>query len=51
MVSGEPTLATFYRQVSQIRGSRYGETRVDNDGQMILIGLRNENLQKLGPHN
>ena len=33
----------FYRQ------SRYGEARIDNDGQMLLTGLRDGNLQKLGP--
>jgi len=31
------------------RMARYGEARVDSDGQMLLTGLRSENLEKLGP--
>jgi GDYXXLXY motif protein len=33
------------------RGPRYGEARIDHDGQPLLTGLRDQNLQKLGPHN
>jgi uncharacterized membrane-anchored protein len=29
--------------------ARYGEARVDKDGQMLLTGLRGQNLEKLGP--
>jgi len=30
-------------------GCRYGEARVDKDGQMLLTGLRDGELKKLGP--
>jgi len=33
------------------RGARYAEARVDDGGQLLLVGLRDENLRKLGPHN
>lgn len=33
------------------RGARYGEARVDRNGQILLTGLRGPDLQKLGPHN
>jgi len=35
--------ADFYR------GARYGEARVGADGQMLLVALRDANLQKLEP--
>ena len=44
------TNAFFFQEGDEpyYRGSRYGEARVDNDGQILLTGLRDENLQKLG---
>jgi uncharacterized membrane-anchored protein len=47
------TNAFFFQEGDEpyYRGSRYGEARVDNDGQMLLVGLRDGNLKKLGPHN
>lgn len=30
--------------------ARYGEARVDKDGEMLLTGLRDGYLRKLGPH-
>jgi uncharacterized membrane-anchored protein len=46
------TNAFFFQEGDEhyYRGSRYGEARVDKDGQLLLIGLRDQNLQKLGPH-
>ena len=31
-------------------GARYGEVRVDHDGQILLTGLRDAELRKLGPN-
>jgi uncharacterized membrane-anchored protein len=47
------TNAFFFQEGDQryYRKSRYGEARIDNNGQLLLTGLRDENLQKLGPHN
>jgi uncharacterized membrane-anchored protein len=47
------TNAFFFQEGNQpyYRGARYGEARVDNGGQLLLVGLRDENLRKLGPHN
>jgi uncharacterized membrane-anchored protein len=47
------TNAFFFQEgdESYYRGARYGEARVDNNGQLLLIGLRDESLRRLGPHN
>ena len=45
------TNAFFFQEgdESYYREARYGEARIDNDGQLLLTGLRDGNLQKLGP--
>jgi len=45
------TNAFFFQEGDEdyYRRSRYGEARIDNNGQLLLTGLRDENLQKLGP--
>ncbi|HEY6391265.1 MAG TPA: GDYXXLXY domain-containing protein [Bryobacteraceae bacterium] len=47
------TNAFFFQEGGQryYLGARYGEARVDNGGRLLLVGLRDENLRKLGPHN
>ena len=46
------TNAFFFQEGDEryYRGARYGEARVDKAGQMLLTGLRGQNVQKLGPH-
>jgi len=45
------TNAFFLQEGDQqyYRGARYAEARVDDGGQLLLVGLRDENLRKLGP--
>ena len=45
------TNAFFFQEgdAEYYRGARYCEARIDHDGQMLLTGLRDENLQRLGP--
>ena len=45
------TNAFFFQEGDEryYRGARYGEARVDKAGQMLLTGLRDQNVQKLGP--
>ena len=47
------TNAFFFQEgdASHYSGARYGEARIDNDGQLLLTGLRDESLRKLGPQN
>ena len=46
------TNAFFFQEGDEryYRGARYGEARVDTAGQILLTGLRDQNVQKLGPH-
>jgi uncharacterized membrane-anchored protein len=45
------TNAFFFQEgdAPYYRGARYGEAHIGDDGQMILTGLRDGNLQKMGP--
>ncbi|MGH9661690.1 MAG: GDYXXLXY domain-containing protein, partial [Bryobacteraceae bacterium] len=45
------TNAFFFQEGDEphYRRARYGEARIDKDGQLLLTGLRDENVQKLGP--
>ncbi len=45
------TNAFFFQEGDErfYRGARYGEARVDADGQLLLTGLRDQNVQRLGP--
>jgi len=36
-------------QANLYQGARYGEARVDDSGEMLLTGLRDADLRKLGP--
>jgi len=52
--NGQPKFATnaFFFQEKQgefYQGARYGEFRVDPDGEAILVALRGAELQALGP--
>jgi uncharacterized membrane-anchored protein len=44
------TNAFFFQEgdAAKFSAARYGEARVDNAGQMLLVGLRDDKLQKLG---
>ena len=44
------TNAFFFQEGDErfYRGARYGEARVDADGQLLLTGLRDQNVQCLG---
>lgn len=46
------TNAFFFQEGDEryYRGAQYGEARVDKAGQILLTGLRDQNVQKLGPH-
>ncbi len=45
------TNAFFFQEGDErlYRGARYGEARVDKDGQLLLTGLFDQNVQRLGP--
>lgn len=45
------TNAFFFQEGHEkyYRGARYGEARIDAGGEMLLSGMRGENLEKLGP--
>lgn len=52
--NGEPRFATnafFFQEgtAELYQGARYGEFRVDRDGEAILTGLRDEGFRLLGP--
>jgi uncharacterized membrane-anchored protein len=44
------TNAFFFQEgtAQSYAGARFGEARVDKDGQMLLVGLRDAELRKLG---
>jgi uncharacterized membrane-anchored protein len=44
------TNAFFFQEGDEplYRDARYGEARIDNDGQLLLTGLRDADLKKLG---
>jgi uncharacterized membrane-anchored protein len=46
------TNAFFFQEgdAGKFAGARYGEARVAQDGQMLLVGLRDDKLQKLGSY-